>query len=268
MRGYLRVSRRETDHFKQTRCGEKRLVPGTLVKHVLVVDDDPAIRDVVGSYLENQNFRVSLTADGRTMRRVLSDQPVDLMILDLKLADEDGLELMRGVGAQTDVPIIVLTGHRRDETDRVVGLELGADDYMMKPFGLRELLARVRAVLRRAQAGERRARKKEKHVRYRFAGWELHARTRQLMSPAGAATVLTAGEFNLLMAFLRSPQQVLSREQLLAASRVHDEEVLDRSVDIQILRLRRKLEANPSEPQLIRTERSAGYMFAAPVEIL
>jgi two-component system OmpR family response regulator len=232
------------------------------------VDDDPAIRDVVGSYLENQNFRVSLAADGRTMRRVLSDQPVDLMILDLKLADEDGLELMRGVGAQTDVPIIVLTGHRRDETDRVVGLELGADDYMMKPFGLRELLARVRAVLRRAQAGERRARKKEKHVRYRFAGWELHARTRQLMSPAGAATVLTAGEFNLLMAFLRSPQQVLSREQLLAASRVHDEEVLDRSVDIQILRLRRKLEANPSEPQLIRTESSAGYMFAAPVEIV
>jgi two-component system, OmpR family, response regulator len=239
-----------------------------MMKHVLVVDDDPAIRDVVGSYLENHNFRVSLAADGRTMRRVLSDQSVDLMILDLKLADEDGFELMRGVGAQTDVPIIVLTGHRRDETDRVVGLELGADDYMMKPFGLRELLARVRAVLRRAQAGERRARKKEKNVRYRFAGWELDTRTRQLMSPAGAATALTAGEFNLLIAFLRSPQQVLSREQLLAASRVHDEEVLDRSVDIQILRLRRKLEANSSEPQLIRTERSAGYVFAAPVEML
>jgi DNA-binding response OmpR family regulator len=239
-----------------------------MVKHVLVVDDDPAMRDVVGSYLERHDFQVSLAADGRTMRRVLSDQPVDLMILDLKLADEDGLELMRGLGAQTDVPIIVLTGHRRDETDRVVGLELGADDYMMKPFGLRELLARVRAVLRRARAGARRARQTENRLRYRFAGWELNARTRQLLSPTGAAMALTAGEFNLLTAFLRSPQQILSREQLLAASRVHDEEVLDRSVDIQILRLRRKLEADPSDPQLIRTERGAGYVLAAPVEIL
>jgi two-component system, OmpR family, response regulator len=202
------------------------------------------------------------------MRRVLSDQPVDLMILDLKLADEDGLELMRGIGAQTDVPIIVLTGHRRDETDRVVGLELGADDYMMKPFGLRELLARVRAVLRRAQAGARRARRSENRLRYRFAGWELDVRARRLISPSGASMALTAGEFNLLTAFLRSPQQVLSREQLLAASRVHDEEVLDRSVDITILRLRRKLEADPSEPRLIRTERGAGYVFAAPVETL
>jgi two-component system OmpR family response regulator len=239
-----------------------------MAKHILVVDDDPAIRDVVGNYLESNNFRVSLAADGKAMRRALSDYPVDLMILDLKLADENGLDLMRGVGAQTDVPIIVLTGHRRDETDRVVGLELGADDYMVKPFGLRELLARVHAVLRRAQAGERRARQKEKRLRYRFAGWELNVRTRQLISPTGAATALTAGEFNLLATFLRSPHQVLTREQLLAATRVHDEEVMDRSVDIQILRLRRKLEADPSEPQLIRTERGAGYVFAAPVEIL
>jgi two-component system OmpR family response regulator len=238
------------------------------VKHVLVVDDDPAIRDVVGSYLENHNFRVSRAADGRTMRLVLTDQSVDLMILDLKLADEDGLELMRHIGAPAGVPTIVLTGHRRDETDRVVGLELGADDYVMKPFGLRELLARVRAVLRRAQAGERQARQKDKRVRYRFAGWELNVRTRQLTSPAGVMAALTAGEFNLLIAFLRSPQQVLSREQLITASRVHDEEVLDRSIDIQILRLRRKLEADPSEPRLIRTERGAGYVFAAPVEIL
>jgi two-component system, OmpR family, response regulator len=239
-----------------------------VVKHVLVVDDDPAMRDVVGSYLESHNFRVSLVADGRTMRRVLADQPVDLMILDLKLADEDGFELMQHIGAPTGVPIIVLTGHRRDETDRVVGLELGADDYMMKPFGLRELLGRVRAVLRRAQAGERRSRQQDKRVRYVFAGWELNTRTRQLTSPAGAVTALTAGEFNLLIAFLRSPQQVLSREQLIGASRVHDEEVLDRSIDIQILRLRRKLEANASEPQLIRTERGAGYIFAAAVEVL
>jgi two-component system, OmpR family, response regulator len=238
-----------------------------MVKHVLVVDDDAAMRDVVARYLESHNFRVSLAPDGQTMRRVLADQPVDLMLLDLKLADEDGLELMRSIGAASEVPIIVLTGNRRDETDRVVGLELGADDYVMKPFGLRELLARIRAVLRRAEGGERRSRRKEQRGRYRFAGWELDLRTRRLTAPNGEAPTLTAGEFNLLTAFLRSPQQVLSREQLLAASRVHDEEVFDRSIDIQILRLRRKLEADPSEPRLIRTERGAGYVLAVPVEM-
>jgi two-component system, OmpR family, response regulator len=239
-----------------------------MVKHVLVVDDDAAMRDVVGSYLEKHNFRVSLVADGRAMKRALVGQPVDLVILDLNLAEEDGLELMRDLPKQADVPIIVLTGHRRDETDRVVGLELGADDYMVKPFGLRELLARVRAILRRTEAQQRRASTQDKRSRYRFAGWELNLRTRRLISPDGAPTVLTAGEFNLLSAMLRSPQQVLSREQLLAASRVHDEEVLDRSIDIQILRLRRKIEADPSDPQLIRTERGAGYVLAAPVEVL
>jgi two-component system, OmpR family, response regulator len=239
-----------------------------MVKHVLVVDDDAAMRDVVGSYLEKHNFRVSLVADGRAMKRALVGQPVDLVILDLNLAEEDGLELMRDLPKQADVPIIVLTGHRRDETDRVVGLELGADDYMVKPFGLRELLARVRAILRRTEAQQRRAGTQDKRSRYRFAGWELNLRTRRLISPDGVPTVLTAGEFNLLSAMLRSPQQVLSREQLLAASRVHDEEVLDRSIDIQILRLRRKIEADPSDPQLIRTERGAGYVLAAPVEVL
>jgi two-component system, OmpR family, response regulator len=202
------------------------------------------------------------------MARILADKAVDLIILDLKLSSEDGLDLMRSLDGRLDVPVILVTGHRREEMDRVVGLELGADDYIIKPFGLRELLARVRAVLRRSAAAERRSRKNEKRIRYRFAGWELNVRTRTLTSPTGDAVALTAGEFNLLAAFLRSPQQVLSREQLLAASRVHDEEVFDRSVDIQILRLRRKLETNPSEPQLIRTERGAGYIFAAAVEIL
>jgi two-component system, OmpR family, response regulator len=248
---------------------ERRETPaGMMVKHVIVVDDDAAMRDVVGSYLESHNFRVRLAADGRAMKRALASQPIDLVILDLKLAEEDGLELMRDITSQADVPVIVLTGHRREETDRVVGLELGADDYIVKPFGLRELLARVRAVLRRTEAQQRRAREQDKRIRYRFAGWELNLRTRQLISPAGITTALSAGEFNLLSALLRSPQQVLSREQLLTASRVHDEEVLDRSVDIQILRLRRKIEANPSEPQLIRTERGVGYMLATPVEVL
>lgn len=238
-----------------------------MTKHILIVDDDPAMRDVVGTYLETHSYRVSLAADGEAMMRVVSGGPVDLIVLDLKLAREDGLELMRRLGDRVDVPIIVVTGHRRDETDRVVGLELGADDYLLKPFGLRELLARIRAVLRRAEAGERRTRAKEKRARYRFAGWELNVHTHCLTSPASETVTLTVGEFNLLTAFLRAPQQVLSREQLLAASRVHDEEVFDRSVDIQILRLRRKLEDNPSEPRLICTERGAGYMFAAPVEI-
>jgi two-component system OmpR family response regulator len=237
-----------------------------MAKHILVVDDDPAMRDVVGTYLDGHNYRVSLAANGEAMMRALGSGSIDLVVLDLKLAHEDGLELMRRVGERLDVPIIVVTGHRRDETDRVVGLELGADDYLLKPFGLRELLARVHAVLRRAEAGERRTRHKQQRARYRFAGWELDLRTRRLTSPCGEKVMLTAGELNLLVAFLRSPQQVLSREQLLAASRVHDEEVFDRSVDIQILRLRRKLEAAPSDPRLVRTERGAGYIFAAAVE--
>jgi two-component system OmpR family response regulator len=238
------------------------------MRHVLVVDDDASMRDVIRNYLESQNFQVSTVSDGRGMTRVLAEASVDLIILDLNLANEDGLDLMRGLNGRTDVPIILVTGHRRGETDRVVGLELGADDYLTKPFGLRELLARVRAVLRRSEAGERRARKDAKRIRFRFAGWELNMRTRGLTSPTGSTAALTAGEFNLLTAFLRSPQQILSREQLLAASRVHDEEVFDRSVDIQILRLRRKLEANPSEPQLIKTERGAGYIFATAVEVV
>jgi two-component system OmpR family response regulator len=238
------------------------------MKHVLVVDDDPSIRDVIGSYLQDQNFQVSTVSDGPGMARVLADRAVDLIILDLKLANEDGLDLMRGLGGRPQVPVILLTGHARDEADRVVGLELGADDYMLKPFALRELLARVRAVLRRSDAARLRSPKEEKRIRYRFAGWELDTHARTLTSPAGDDVALTAGEFNLLAAFLRSPQRVLNREQLRAASRVHDEEVFDRTVDIQILRLRRKLEPNPSEPQIITTERTVGYMLAVGVEVL
>ncbi|WP_352452307.1 response regulator [Mesorhizobium sp. M0106] len=236
-------------------------------KHILVVDDDPEIRDMLTIYLESENFRVSAVADSRAMSRVLNEKPVDLMILDMRLADEDGFDVMRQLGSPPEAPIIIITGHRRDEVDRVVGLELGADDYITKPFSLRELLARVRAVLRRSGSAQPQPRGK-KHIRYRFAGWELDMRMRRLRSPAGEATPLTAGEFNLLAAFLKSPQQILSREQLLAASRVHDEEVFDRSIDVQILRLRRKLEVNPSEPKLIVTERGAGYIFATAVEVL
>jgi len=237
------------------------------VQHLLVVDDDVAIRDLIGNYLEREDFQVSAVADGKAMARVLAEKPIDLIILDLKLAGEDGLTLMRA-RSDADIPVILVTGHRRDEADRIIGLELGADDYVTKPFSLRELLARVRAVLRRVETGQRRAREKEKRARYCFAGWELEMRARRLKSPSGEVVPLTAGEFNLLATFLQSPHHVLSREQLLAASRVHDEEVFDRSIDVQILRLRRKLEANPSEPTLIKTERGVGYILDTAVEVL
>jgi two-component system, OmpR family, response regulator len=240
--------------------------PTSAGKHLLIVDDDPAMRSMLTEYLEGENFKVTAVADGDSMTRALRNAAVDLIILDMKLGKEDGLDLIRQLGSPPEAPIIVVTGHRRDEADRIVGLELGADDYLTKPFSLRELLARIRAVLRRA-AAQQRSHKNRSHLHYCFAGWKLDMRTRRLVSPDGNAVQLTAGEFNLLAAFLRSPQQILTREQLLAASHMHDEEVFDRSIDVQILRLRRKLEQEPSEPKLIVTERGAGYIFAAPVTV-
>jgi len=235
-------------------------------KHIVVVDDDAAMRDLLAEYLQSHRFKVTAVADGQQMARVLERGPADLIILDMKLANEGGLDVMRRLGTPPEAPTILITGHLRDEADRILGLELGADDYLTKPFSLRELLARARAVLRRSEGAGHRPRAKAQHMRYRFADWELQMRTRRLISPDGERVPLTAGEFNLLAAFLQSPRQILSREQLLAASRVHEEEVFDRSIDVQILRLRRKLEADPSAPKLIVTERGAGYRFAADVE--
>lgn len=235
--------------------------------HVLIVDDDPNMRSMLTEYLEGESFRVSAAADGKGIAAVLERDRVDLIILDMKLGAEDGLDLMRRLGSPPAAPIIVVTGHRREEADRVVGLELGADDYLTKPFSPRELLARIRAVLRRSAAAQQRMREQAGQAHYRFAGWHLDMRTRRLFSPEGKLVPLTAGEFNLLAAFLRSPQQPLTREQLLSASRVHDEEVYDRSIDVQILRLRRKLEQDPAEPTLIVTERGVGYQFAAAVTV-
>ena len=237
-------------------------------KHVLVVDDDASIRDLVGDYLSDHAFRVSRAADGSAMERTLSRVSPDVILLDLQLGNEDGLDLLRTVASRADTPVIIITGNRRDEADRVVGLELGADDYITKPFGLRELLARVRAVLRRAEAGNAAARRRADRSVYRFAGWELSMRARRLKAPGGEEVKLTAAEFNLLSAFLRAPQTVLSREQLLNASRVHDDEVYDRCIDVLILRLRRKLEPDPSLPTLITTERGMGYVLAANVEVI
>ena len=233
---------------------------------ILVVDDDPAIRRMVGEFLDQYDYGVYLASNGSEMSRYLDECSVDLVVLDMKLAAEDGLTLIRDLRLRSHVPIIALTGARREEVDRIMGLEFGADDYVLKPFSPRELLARIRAVLRRAELRDSLRNENERRARYHFEGWELNMRTHRLTSPWGEPVELTRGEFSMLTAFLRSPQQILSREQLLAATRMH-EDIFDRSVDAQILRLRRKLETDPSNPNLIRTERGAGYMFAAAVQI-
>jgi DNA-binding response OmpR family regulator len=230
-----------------------------------VVEDDAALRRMVVNYFEENNIR-ALVAEGREeMNRQLRGAVVNLVILDLRLGQEDGLDLLRDVRSNSEVPIIIVTGHRRDDIDRVVGLELGADDYLTKPFNLRELLARVRAVLRRLDSRRAAPARDPERGRFRFAGWQLDRRSRRLTDPDGDPAPLTKGEYALLIAFLEAPQRPLSREHLLQATRVH-EDVFDRSIDVQILRLRRKLERDPSAPRVIQTERGIGYVFAVPVE--
>jgi two-component system OmpR family response regulator len=233
--------------------------------HILVVDDDAAIRELIREYLAENDFKVSVAETGADMDKVLSVEVVDLVILDLKLPDEDGLAIARRLRESLDLPIIILTG-RKDEADRVMGLELGADDYVTKPFSQRELLARIKAVLRRTE-GKREARRGESVRAYKFSGWELNTGTRRLKSPGEVSVDLTNSEYALLVAFLRSPQRVLTRDQLLEASRLHDD-IYDRSIDVQILRLRRKIEESPNQPSLIKTERGAGYFLNSTVETL
>jgi two-component system OmpR family response regulator len=232
---------------------------------VLLVDDDPAMRQVVADYLAGHGLRVISAARRQDVARLFATREPDLVILDLQLGQEDGLDLLREIRSSSDVPVIITTGHRRDEIDRVVGLELGADDYVTKPFGLRELLARIRAVLRRRQAGEAKAQREAERGRCRFGGWELDRRARRLTDSGGTPVRLSKGEYALLIAFVDAPQRPLTREYLLQATRVH-EDVFDRSIDVQVLRLRRKLEKDPTAPQIIRTERGVGYVFALPVE--
>ena len=235
--------------------------------HVLVVDDDAAIRDLVTQYLTENDFRVTAVATGSEMTQVLGKEAIDLIVLDLRLPGEDGLQLARKLRETSKIPIIMVTG-RQEEADRVMGLELGADDYVTKPFSPRELLARIRSVLRRSQMAEPMPGRDEGLRAYRFAGWELNVRTRRLTSPQGTRVELTNGEFSLLSSLLSAPERVLTRDQLLELSRVHSTEVYDRSIDVQILRLRRKIEADPANPQLIKTERGAGYRFSASVQVL
>jgi two-component system, OmpR family, response regulator len=234
---------------------------------ILVVDDDLATRRMVTSYFEEHNVSASSAAGRQDLTRHLAEGEPSLIILDLRLGREDGLDLLREIRSNSDVPVIITTGHRLEEIDRVVGLELGADDYVTKPFGLRELLARVRAVLRRHEMGGLARAREPQRGGYKFGGWQLERNHRRLISPDGAAVTLTKGEYGLLIAFLEAPQRPLTREQLLQATRVH-EDIFDRSIDVQVLRLRRKLETHASAPRIIRTERGIGYVFALPVEPL
>jgi two-component system OmpR family response regulator len=240
-------------------------MPETIQPHILVVDDDPQIRDLLQDYLTQNELRVSVASTGKEMSACLAEQAIDLVVLDLRLAGEDGMTLARKLREESAIPVIMLTGVH-DEADRVMGLELGADDYLTKPFSPRELLARIRTVLRRTK-GAALTEARQKDVRaYRFAEFELNLRTRRLTKHPGQRLELTNGEFNLLAALLAAPQRILTRDQLLEASRVYDNEVYDRSIDVQVLRLRRKIETDPSQPQYILTERGVGYSFSAPVK--
>ncbi len=238
---------------------------GPMIAHVLALDDDPGVRELVADYLGQNDIRVTAVATGRELAAAMARETVDLVVLDLRLQGEDGMQIARRLREESAIPILMLTG-RAEEADRVMGLELGADDYLTKPFSPRELLARIRALLRRARAQATVADAIAKVRAYRFAGWELNIGLRKLKNPQGASVELTKGEFSLLTAFLSAPQRVLARDQLLDLSRLHNAEVYDRSIDIQILRLRRKIEADPSNPQFIRTERGAGYVFSVPVD--
>ncbi|OAF10253.1 DNA-binding response regulator [Bradyrhizobium centrolobii] len=225
------------------------------------------MRHLVTNYLEDHDIRTISASRREEVPGLLARNTPDLVVLDLRLGQEDGLDLLREIRAQSDVPVIITTGHRRDEVDRVVGLELGADDYLTKPFGLRELLARIKAVLRRREAAPSAAQRDAEKGRWRFGSWQVDRRLRRLTNAAGEPISLTKGEYALLMAFLDAPQRPLSREYLLQATRVH-EDIFDRSIDVQVLRLRRKLETDSSAPSIIRTERGVGYVFTLPVERL
>jgi two-component system, OmpR family, response regulator len=237
----------------------------TLLPHVLALDDDPSIRQLVCDYLGENELRVTTVASGKEFDAVLARETIDAVILDLRLPGEDGMQIARRLREASAIPILMLTG-RADEADRVMGLELGADDYLTKPFSPRELLARIRALLRRARAQASVADAIAQVRAYRFGGWELNVGLRKLRSAQGKAVELTNGEFSLLAAFVSAPQRILSREQLLDLSRLHNAEVYDRSIDVQILRLRRKIEVDPANPRFIKTERGAGYLFDAVVD--
>jgi two-component system OmpR family response regulator len=234
------------------------------VPHILIVDDHREIRDLVSRALTKEGFRVSTAADGRSMHKVLADSRIDLILLDLMLPGEDGLSLCRSLRAASSVPIIMLTA-KGDEVDRVIGLEMGADDYMAKPFGSRELVARIRAVLRRSQEASPTSRSSERPKQYHFDRWRLDVGARELLREDGVTLPLSTGEYDLLIVLVERPQRVLNRDQLLDLARGRVASALDRSIDTQISRLRKKLELDSADPKIIKTVWGGGYIFTPTV---
>jgi len=235
------------------------------VDHTLVVDDDAEIRSLLGEYLRKNGCKATVVADGKGMWTALSRGKVDLIVLDLMLPGEDGLALCRKLRADSDTPVIMLTA-RGEETDRIVGLEIGADDYLAKPFSARELLARIKSVLRRYRSLPRNLRAEEARA-IAFAGWRLDTVARHLISRDGVVTSLSGAEFRMLRIFLGHPNHVLSRDQLMVLSHGREAEPFDRSIDNQVSRLRHRLGEDPADPRIIKTVRGEGYVLAVPVEV-
>jgi two-component system OmpR family response regulator len=231
--------------------------------HVLVVDDDSQVRNLLGQFLRENGYRITGARDGREMRETLAEAVIDLIILDLMLPGTSGVDLCRELRKTSSIPVIMLTA-KGEDTDRIVGLEVGADDYLPKPFNPRELLARIRAVLRRAAGAEPREAQRGRMIT--FAGWRLDTLRREVTSPAGVAVDLSGGEYDVLIALVEHPNRILSREQLLELARNRASNPFDRSIDVQISRIRRKLESDTSAPPLIKTVRGAGYIFLPTVK--
>ena len=232
--------------------------------HLLVVDDDAELRNLLREYLGQAGFRVTAVEDGRQMQRAMDGARFDLIILDVMLPGEDGLALCRKLRIGSRIPILMLTA-RGDEVDRIVGLEMGADDYLSKPFSPRELLARIKSILRRA--GSLPENLADEDVRrFRFVDWTLDTQTRQLLSPTGVVVDLSGAEYKILRVLLEHPNRVLSRDQILEFTQGREANAFDRAIDVQIGRLRRKLDDDPREPRLIKTVRNEGYVLSVPVE--
>ncbi len=232
--------------------------------HILVVDDHKEIRDLVGRFLKQHGMRVSAAPDGKAMRKILSEHRINLIVLDLMLPGEDGLALCRNLRAESSIPVVMLTA-MGEETDRIVGLEMGADDYIAKPFNPRELLARIKAVLRRAQSlpDEERFSEETSVV---FDRWTFNIAKRHLQTSDGVINPLSTGEFNLLLTFIHHPGHVLNRDQLIDLTQGRDSTPFDRSIDTQVSRLRKRIEVDPKDPQIIKTVWGGGYVFTPAVK--
>jgi two-component system OmpR family response regulator len=246
-----------------------RFEPMDHVDHILIVDDDREIRELVGNYLKKNGLRTTVVADGRQMRSFLEANTVDLIVLDIMMPGDDGLQLCRElrVGKHKATPVLMLTA-RNDETDRIIGLEMGADDYLTKPFAARELLARINAVLRRTRMLPPNLVVTEAGRLLAFGRWQLDTSARHLLDKDGTMVALSGAEYRLLRVFLDHPQRVLSRDQLLNLTQGRDADLFDRSIDLLVSRLRQRLLDDAREPAYIKTVRSEGYVFSLPVEIL